>query len=56
MWCIASAKGGYVFGRDGLSVRQYDYLQSNEWIYMRLFIRGASRAKKRSIKFGNDPV
>ena len=22
VWCIASAKGGYVFGRDGLSVRQ----------------------------------
>ena len=36
MWCITSAKGGYVFGRDGLSVRQYDYLQSNEWICMKL--------------------
>ena len=36
MWCIASAKGGYIFGRDGLSVRQYDYLQSNEWICMKL--------------------
>ena len=35
MWCIASAKGGNVFGRDGLSVRQYDYLQSNEWICMK---------------------
>ena len=24
------------FGRDGLSVRQQDYLQSNEWICMKL--------------------
>ena len=36
VWCRLLPLSCYVFGRHGLSVRQQYYLQSNEWICMKL--------------------
>ena len=55
MWCITSAKGGYVYGHDGFVCPSVG-LYTKQWMDLHdTLIRGVSRAKEQSIKFGNDP-
>ena len=36
VWFITTARGGYLFDRDSLSVHRYDYLHRKKWICMNI--------------------